>query len=156
MAIHYWLGIHVCSDVGKLLLGQISTKNTCLWVCHSLIYLSLFLSIVKEEQLSNFFMEYTGSWFFVSVICGILVNFVTNFYLIVACFVAFICSAICSSIVMAVAVNLYPTNYRSMATSFIMLFGRLGSSSGSSIIGLLLQDYCTTIFYVFGGTLISK
>lgn len=90
------------------------------------------------------------------MICGFLVNFVTNFYVIVICFVAFICCMVCSSIVMAVAVNAYPTNYRAMATSFIILFGRLGSANGSSVIGLLLQNHCTLIFYVFGGVLISK
>lgn len=57
---------------------------------------------------------------------------------------------------MAIAVNLYPTNYRAMATAFIMMCGRIGGVSGSSIIGLLLDNNCTLIFYIFGGILISK
>lgn len=98
----------------------------------------------------------TGSWLFTSMVCGILLNFVDNFYLTVIFYVVFMCSAICSSIIMAVAVNLYPTNCRAMATSFIMLFGRLGSANGSSVIGLMLPHHCTMIFYVFGGVFISK
>lgn len=42
-----------------------------------------------------------------------------------------------------------------MATSFMMMCGRLGGVSGSSIIGLLLINHCSLIFYSFGGVLIS-
>lgn len=34
--------------------------------------------------------------------------------------------------------------------------GRIGGVSGSSIIGLLLDNNCTLIFYMFGGIAISK
>lgn len=88
--------------------------------------------------------------------CGLTVNFISNFYAMVVCFVIFLSSAICSNMIMAVAVNLYPTNYRGMATSFIMVFGRIGSVSGSSIIGFLVGNHCTLIFYLYGGILISK
>lgn len=57
---------------------------------------------------------------------------------------------------MAIAVNLYPTNYRAMATAFIMMCGRIGGVSGSSIVGLLLDNNCPLIFYLFGGILMSK
>lgn len=43
-----------------------------------------------------------------------------------------------------------------MATAFIMMCGRIGGVSGSSIVGLLLDNNCTLIFYLFGGILISK
>lgn len=88
--------------------------------------------------------------------CGILVNFVTNFYVIVICYVAFICCMVCSSIILGVVVNLYPTSCKAIAISFIMLIGRLGSANGSSVIGLMLHHHCTLIFYVFGGFLVSK
>lgn len=109
-----------------------------------------------HPKLNHKIIRIAGSWLAVSMICGILVNFVTNFYVIVLCFVAFICCMVCSSVVMAVAVNLYSTNYRAMATSFIMLFGRFGSSLGGSVIGLLLKNQCTSIFYLYGGVLVSK
>lgn len=36
-----------------------------------------------------------------------------------------------------------------------MLFGRIGSMGGSNFIGFMLVNYCTTIFYLYGGFLIS-
>lgn len=56
---------------------------------------------------------------------------------------------------MAVAVNLFPTNYKGMATASILLCGRLGGFSGSNLVGMLLSGMCTSIFYVNGGLLIS-
>lgn len=105
--------------------------------------------------MSNAYFD-AGGWLFTSTMCGILLNFVDSFYVTVIWYVVFMCAAICSSIIMAVAVNIYPTNCRSIATSFIMVFGRLGSANGSSVIGLMLHHHCTLIFYVFGGVLISK
>lgn len=57
---------------------------------------------------------------------------------------------------MAVVVNLYPTNYRAMATALLMMCGRIGGVTGSTIIGWLLDNHCTLIFYLYGGALISK
>lgn len=56
---------------------------------------------------------------------------------------------------MAVAVNLFPTNYKGMATASILLCGRLGGFAGSNLVGILLSGMCTSIFYVNGGLLIS-
>lgn len=90
------------------------------------------------------------------MIACISLNFLTDFYSIVASFVIFLSGNVGANIVMAVAVNLFPTNYRAMATAFIMMCGRLGGVSGSSIIGLLLINHCSMIFYLFGGVLISR
>lgn len=104
----------------------------------------------------NLLLSVSGAWLTVSMVCGILMDFVDNFYVIVICLVAFVCCGVCSSIIMSVAVNSYPTSCRAMATSFIMMAGRVGSVSGSNFVGFMLENYCTSIFYVFGGVLISK
>lgn len=57
---------------------------------------------------------------------------------------------------MAVAVNLFPTNYRGMATAFILMCGRLGGFVGSNLVGMLLAGKCSSIFYINGVLLISK
>lgn len=57
---------------------------------------------------------------------------------------------------MAIAVNLFPTNYRGMATAFIMMCGRIGGVTGSSVIGIMLNINCAIIFYFFSGIIISK
>lgn len=43
-----------------------------------------------------------------------------------------------------------------MATALIMVCGRIGSVSGSSLVGVMLGYNCSLIFYFFGGMLISK
>lgn len=57
---------------------------------------------------------------------------------------------------MAVAINLYPTQYRATATSIILMGGRLGAVLGSNLVGLLLEGNCQMIFYTFSVVLISK
>lgn len=83
-------------------------------------------------------------------------NFLTNFYVVVISFVVFLSVAIATNVVMAVAQTLFPTNYRAMATAFAMIFGRIGSVGGSSVIGFMLENHCELIFYLYGGTLISE
>lgn len=89
------------------------------------------------------------------MITCLLLNFVNEFYWIVACFVAFLSCCVCANVVMAVAVNLFPTNYRAMATSFILMCGRIGGVIGSNIVGVLLENFCPWIFYLFAGIIIS-
>lgn len=91
-----------------------------------------------------------------SAISCFAINIVTEFSLTVISFVVFLGCCSSANIVMAVAVNLFPTKYRGMATSFILMFGRIGGFSGSNIVGLLLANMCTSIFYLNGALLISK
>lgn len=92
--------------------------------------------------------------------CGltasILLKFFTEFYSIVTSFMIFSSIGISANIVMAVAVSLFPTNYRAMATAFILMCGRIGSVTGSSMIGILLNINCDLIFYLGGGMVICK
>lgn len=97
-----------------------------------------------------------GSWFLISAITCIALNIFNEFNLIVMSFVIFLSIVSGVSIAMAVGVNLFPTNYRGMATSFILMFGRIGGFSGGLSIGLLLANMCSVIFYLYGALLISK
>lgn len=83
-------------------------------------------------------------------------NIFTEFHLIVISFIIFLNIISGIAIAMALGVNLFPTKYRGMATSCIMLFGRLGSFSGGTLIGILLTNNCSLIFYICGAMLISK
>lgn len=56
----------------------------------------------------------------------------------------------------AIAVSLYPTNIRAMATCFIFMFGRIGGLAGGNLIGALLENHCNTIFNIFGVLSIGK
>lgn len=92
----------------------------------------------------------------VSAITCFALNILTEFNSIVISFVVFLSCCSCANLVMAVAVNLFPTSYRGMATAFILMFGRLGGFVGSNLVGLLLSSMCSLIFYINGGLLISK
>lgn len=90
------------------------------------------------------------------MVAGILLNFSTGLYLIFFDFVIFLSCVLVISVVMAVAINLYPTQYRSTAASIILMSGRFGGALGSNLVGLLLEGNCQLIFYSFSVVLISK
>lgn len=83
-------------------------------------------------------------------------NFLTEFSSIVISLVLFFTATDSMNIAMAVAVNLYPTKYRGMATSSIMLLGRIGSFVTSNIVGLLLDNPCQSVFNSGGIMAISE
>lgn len=92
----------------------------------------------------------------ISTIAGVLINYITDFHWLFASFILFLMSCLVAIVVMAVAVSLYPTQYRATATSFIFMCGRLGGVAGTNIVGLLLENNCPMIFYLLSGVLISE
>jgi len=46
------------------------------------------------------------------------------------------------SIVNASTVELYPTTLRAMAVTISLMFGRIGSFTGSNFVGLMIKNYC--------------
>lgn len=94
--------------------------------------------------------------FILSAVPCFLLNYFEEIYLTIISYTIFLTSAVCVGFVMGIAVNMFPTNYRSTASSFIFTFiGRIGAATGSFLVALLLENYCTSIFYIFGGALIS-
>lgn len=92
----------------------------------------------------------------VSASASFALNYLTEFDSIVIGLVLLVTSSDCANIAMALAVNLYRTNYRGMATSFILLLGRIGSFVHSNIIGILLTYSCSSIFGMSGALSISE
>lgn len=88
-------------------------------------------------------------------IASFLLIYFEKFHLNVTSLIIFLSCGICVGMITGIAVNLFPTNYRSMAASFILTFGRIGGAAGSFLVALLLENYCTSIFYISGGALIS-
>lgn len=98
----------------------------------------------------------TGVWMLITASASFSINILTGFHSIVTGLLVFVTSADCANIAMAVAVNLYPTNYRGTATAFILLLGRVGSFIFSNVVGMLLTYSCSSIFYLNGALAISK
>lgn len=109
-------------------------------------------AISNIELIFNF----SGAWLLMSAIASFALVFFTEFYLIVISFIVFLNIISGIAITMALGVNLFPTKYRGLATAFVMLFGRVGSFTGGTVIGILLTNNCSLIFYICGAMLISK
>lgn len=92
----------------------------------------------------------------ISMVAGILLNFLEGFYIIFLDFVTFLSCCLVANVVMAIAITLYPTQYRATATSFIFMCGRLGAVLGSNLVGIMLVDNCEMIFYSFSVIIFSK
>lgn len=105
-------------------------------------------------DLSPFYARLTVVWLLISMCSAISINILTDVNLSITLFIIFMSCAVCASQVMAIAVSLFPTNYRSMAVSFIAMSGRIGGAAGSNIVGFLLEDHCTWIFYLASAALI--
>lgn len=104
---------------------------------------------------TSIFVVFSAIWIIVSAICSVVLNFFTEFYSIVTAIITFTSCSLCASIVIAIAVNLYPTSVRAMATCFIFMFGRIGGLAGGNLIGFLIENNCNIIFYAFGGLSLS-
>ncbi|XP_055303779.1 uncharacterized protein LOC129569193 [Sitodiplosis mosellana] len=94
-------------------------------------------------------------WLIISAACSVALNFITEFYTIVATFITFQSCSICATITSAISVGLFPTNVRAMATCFIYAFGRIGGLVGTNLVGVLVEHNCNLIFNVFGGLTLS-
>lgn len=55
-------------------------------------------------------------------------------------------AALCISVINASTVELFPTKMRAMAVCVSMCVGRIGSTSGSIILGLIIENYCSLTF----------
>lgn len=109
-----------------------------------------------SSHLNCFVTLFLAVWLSISAGCSISLVFLTEFYSILIAFVTFMSASLCAAIIGAISVNLYPTKIRAMATCFIFMFGRIGGLVGSNLIGVFLEDSCSSIFYVFSALTLSK
>lgn len=55
-----------------------------------------------------------------------------------------------------IKLSLWFDTHSAMATCLILMFGRIGGVGGSNFVGLLLDDYCDLIFYLYSGLILSE
>lgn len=88
--------------------------------------------------------------------CGILMLNLTNTTIISALLgFQIILPGLLVPVVVAVIVDAIPTHLRAMSICIVFIVGRFGSIVASNIIGIVLQDYCKSTFYLFAITALS-
>ncbi|KAI8122692.1 Synaptic vesicle glycoprotein 2B [Lucilia cuprina] len=65
-----------------------------------------------------------------------------------------LCSGLATIVMSAVVVDIYPTNLRAMAVCISLMLGRIGSVSGSYVLGALIESHCELAFYTSSFALI--
>lgn len=100
------------------------------------------------------FLFLPAIWLILSSLSSIGIVYLTEYYLDVVAIIVFTSCSACASIVSAISVNLFTTNIRAMATCCIFMFGRLGGFVGSNLVAQMLENNCTTIFYIYAVLLI--
>lgn len=157
------LGIGICFGIMSGLLSILMKKISTTIIVGTLLFDNCYvLSTLSFFSICDFFsfvfvllFSFLVVSIAISAIACVAVNFFTGYYPIVVSFILFLGCCITANIIFAVGVNLFPTTQRGMATSFILMFGRLGSFIGGSIVGVLLENSCTSIFYLNATLLIG-
>ncbi|XP_063709756.1 synaptic vesicle glycoprotein 2A-like isoform X2 [Culicoides brevitarsis] len=82
-----------------------------------------------------------------SSVSGFLLQWTTNLSLQIIYFSSFlVLSGLMISVISSAAVMLFPTHVRAMAVCCILMIARIGTSLGSSLIGLTIEKYCEETF----------
>uniref|UniRef100_A0A336LUM0 CSON005174 protein n=1 Tax=Culicoides sonorensis TaxID=179676 RepID=A0A336LUM0_CULSO len=90
-----------------------------------------------------------GFSLFGSAISGFVLQWITIPILEIIFFSAFlVLSGLMISVISGTAVMLFPTHIRAMAVCVILMVGRIGTSTGSSIVGLTIESHCEETFAV--------
>ncbi|XP_017478735.1 PREDICTED: synaptic vesicle glycoprotein 2B-like [Rhagoletis zephyria] len=79
---------------------------------------------------------------FVSGACGVVAFSIKLPLLAIYLFVVNLCCGLGTTVVNAIVVEIFPTNLRAMAVCISLMIGRIGSVSGSSILGALIKTHC--------------
>ena len=85
----------------------------------------------------------------VSIVCGLasfLLIFLEITYILSYIYISLLLSGLMISVVNASTIELFPTRMRAMAICISMMVGRIGSASGSLIIGFIIDNYCDLTF----------
>ncbi|XP_055846361.1 synaptic vesicle glycoprotein 2B-like [Episyrphus balteatus] len=74
--------------------------------------------------------------------CGVLSVIVDIPIVAVYFLVVLLVVAISSSVLSAIVVDMYPTHLRAMAVCISLMIGRIGSVTGTNIVGALIENHC--------------
>lgn len=86
--------------------------------------------------------------FCVSAASSVLLIFVDRSLLANALYMALVSLGVSVSVVNATITELFPTQYRVMALTVSLIFGRLGGVSGAVFVGYMVEMHCDVMFMV--------
>lgn len=135
---------------GGTILTQVYVNALIIGVADAIapIFGSLVVNSVGKRNLLIVCMWVTGA-------SAIALNFVGSYEAVIAlACVVIALTGMCIAHISSIVVDLFPTNYRAMAVSLSLMFGRMGSMVGNFIFGSLLFTHCDAAFYFFGGVLV--
>ncbi|XP_011177277.1 synaptic vesicle glycoprotein 2B [Zeugodacus cucurbitae] len=80
-------------------------------------------------------------------VCGILAFTIKIPLVGIYLLIIQLCCGCGISVLNAIVVEIFPTNLRGMAVCISLMIGRIGTVSGSNILGLLIETHCEMAFY---------
>lgn len=105
----------------------------------SYIIMTLVINKIGKLIILTFVMFSTGA-------CAVLLIFIKVPTVSMYLYMVMLLAGLGISIVNASTVELFPTKMRAMAVCISMMVGRLGSVTGSIVIGMVIGDYCDFTF----------
>lgn len=90
-------------------------------------------------------------WFIFCGICGFVIPWMQNYYLMLFLIVAFVSVGVCANILSAILVDLFPTSVRTMSMCLILMLRRIGAMAGSILVSKMIKNVlkCLICFLVF-------
>ncbi|VVD01483.1 unnamed protein product [Leptidea sinapis] len=116
--------------------------------CSMYIIVGFIVDIVGKKSILITILTITG-------LCGFGAHLAPTQQIAVVLFAVFQMCGACIGLTNAVTVELFPTKYRAMAVCLSMMMGRVGSMTGSNLIGVFLSTNCGLSFYLFGGLIVA-
>lgn len=111
------------------------------------IFIGCTISYTGKKRLLAGLLIVTGT-------AGIITHFMPTFMLISILSGLFIVGGAGVTILNTAVVDLFPTQYRSIAMAVSLMVGRTGAMLASQFIGYLLEYSCNALFFLFGGSYI--
>ncbi|XP_065364983.1 synaptic vesicle glycoprotein 2B-like [Calliphora vicina] len=123
---------------------EISTyKHT---ITLELIYVFLLICVI----FANKKFQRTPILFIILATCGLsgILSLIINVPLVaIYMLVIMLCCGLGTSVMNTIVVDIYPTNLRAMAVCISLMLGRIGSVTGSNVMGALIETHCEAALY---------
>ncbi|XP_061394663.1 synaptic vesicle glycoprotein 2B-like [Musca vetustissima] len=88
-------------------------------------------------------------------VCGVLSLLIDIPMASIYLFLIMLCSGLGTNVMNAIVVDIYPTSLRAMAVCISLMVGRIGSVTGSNVLGALIETHCEEALYTSSFALVA-